>query len=262
MPSNYPNSIDTFTTKIDNVDTVMASHINNLQDSVIAIQQTVGAPPAMIAGRIPRAESIRGSGIVIPLTGGAIKNDFSSLTQSGWQWATGSGFVEPSSKGIWSETWLRVHSMPSNARAFFFKSAVTVKNYVGRFGLNATTNLELGVRLDNGTANTYIETRCRIFGSMGEGLTIIQAYDTGTGTETAATANLTFAVPFHCLIGFFLTGTLWTNWGFHALLGTTQIMRPTPSVSGFTWTPTRAGIVLRQATADWSIGIIDLYAEA
>lgn len=45
MPTNYPNSFDTFTTKIDNFDDVMAIDINNLQDSIEAMQRAAGAPP-------------------------------------------------------------------------------------------------------------------------------------------------------------------------------------------------------------------------
>ena len=38
MPSSFPTNPDTFTTKVDGVDTVMASHINDLQDAMMAVQ--------------------------------------------------------------------------------------------------------------------------------------------------------------------------------------------------------------------------------
>ena len=38
MPSSFPTNPDTFTTKVDGVDTVMASHINNLQDAMMAVE--------------------------------------------------------------------------------------------------------------------------------------------------------------------------------------------------------------------------------
>lgn len=41
MTTNYPAGTDTFTLKIDGVTDVMAADINNLQDSVVAIQNSV-----------------------------------------------------------------------------------------------------------------------------------------------------------------------------------------------------------------------------
>lgn len=38
MSTNFPGALDSYTTKIDNVDIVQASHINNLQDAVVALE--------------------------------------------------------------------------------------------------------------------------------------------------------------------------------------------------------------------------------
>jgi hypothetical protein len=45
--SVYPTGIDSFTTKVDNVDDVLAADVNNLQSSVVAIQNTLGTNPAL-----------------------------------------------------------------------------------------------------------------------------------------------------------------------------------------------------------------------
>lgn len=42
MSTFYPTGIDTFTTKTDGITDVLASHVNNLQDSVVAIENVVG----------------------------------------------------------------------------------------------------------------------------------------------------------------------------------------------------------------------------
>lgn len=42
MPAIFPGSIRVFTAKTDLVDTVMASHVNLLQDEVTAVQTTIG----------------------------------------------------------------------------------------------------------------------------------------------------------------------------------------------------------------------------
>lgn len=48
MAASYPGSIKSFTTKVNNVDTVDASHINDLQDEVVAIETALGASLANI----------------------------------------------------------------------------------------------------------------------------------------------------------------------------------------------------------------------
>lgn len=40
--ASFPNEIKTFTTKVNNVDTVFASHINDLQDEIVAIETKLG----------------------------------------------------------------------------------------------------------------------------------------------------------------------------------------------------------------------------
>lgn len=42
MPSSFPSSLDSFTPKVDGVDDVLAAHVNNLQDSVGAVQTNIG----------------------------------------------------------------------------------------------------------------------------------------------------------------------------------------------------------------------------
>lgn len=43
MATNYPVSLDVFSTKVDGVDDVLAADINKLQDAVLAIQTKLGA---------------------------------------------------------------------------------------------------------------------------------------------------------------------------------------------------------------------------
>ena len=43
MTASYPNSIKSFTTKTDDVDYVMAEHVNSLQDEVTAIETELGS---------------------------------------------------------------------------------------------------------------------------------------------------------------------------------------------------------------------------
>jgi len=41
MPTNFPTNPDTYTTKVDGVDNVMAAHVNDLQDATTAIEQAL-----------------------------------------------------------------------------------------------------------------------------------------------------------------------------------------------------------------------------
>jgi len=43
MPASYPSSIRTFTNKVDLVDTILADHVNALQDEVRALEITLGS---------------------------------------------------------------------------------------------------------------------------------------------------------------------------------------------------------------------------
>lgn len=46
MASTYPGAVDTFTTKTDNVDAILASHVNELQNSIVAVETELGVDPA------------------------------------------------------------------------------------------------------------------------------------------------------------------------------------------------------------------------
>lgn len=47
MPAVYPGSIKSFTTKVNNVEIIDASHPNTLQEEVVAIETTLGTNPAL-----------------------------------------------------------------------------------------------------------------------------------------------------------------------------------------------------------------------
>lgn len=42
MPASYPSTVKTFTAKVDFVDTVLAEHVNSLQDEVTSVQANLG----------------------------------------------------------------------------------------------------------------------------------------------------------------------------------------------------------------------------
>jgi hypothetical protein len=49
MSTNYPTSLDSYTAKTDGVDDVLAAHVNNLQDAIVAIETKIGIGNFIIA---------------------------------------------------------------------------------------------------------------------------------------------------------------------------------------------------------------------
>lgn len=50
MPAVYPGSVRTFTTKVNNVDIIDASHPNVIQEEVVALQTVLGVNPQISSG--------------------------------------------------------------------------------------------------------------------------------------------------------------------------------------------------------------------
>jgi hypothetical protein len=53
MPASYPLSVRPFTTKVNVIDIVDASHPNSLQEEVVAIESTIGLNPALSTSPSP-----------------------------------------------------------------------------------------------------------------------------------------------------------------------------------------------------------------
>lgn len=54
MASSFPGAIDSFTTKVDGVDDVMAAHVNDLQDSVVSVETIL---QMMMTGWVPEQDT-------------------------------------------------------------------------------------------------------------------------------------------------------------------------------------------------------------
>lgn len=69
MASSYPGGLDSFSTKVDNVDKVMAAHVNDMQNAIVAVQGELGLNPAgpsatvaallesLVTGWVPEADT-------------------------------------------------------------------------------------------------------------------------------------------------------------------------------------------------------------
>ena len=54
----FPGSVKTFTTKQDGIDTVVAAHVNTLQDEVVAVQSQVGVSSELPSLNLPSTGGI------------------------------------------------------------------------------------------------------------------------------------------------------------------------------------------------------------
>lgn len=50
MTASYPTTVKSFTTKVDFTDTVLAAHVNSLQEEVVAVQTELGTDVAVGSG--------------------------------------------------------------------------------------------------------------------------------------------------------------------------------------------------------------------
>lgn len=142
MPTNFPvTSIDSYTTKANNIDTVAAADVNNLQDAVVAIETAFGVP------------TYRGSALTTwtpvisfatPPTGGSI----SYTTQTGFYarfggiiWFT--GFILLSSIGTGGGGNASITGLPvtsASSGLFFYHPCVTT---VTAWTTNVPTHLRV-----------------------------------------------------------------------------------------------------------------------
>lgn len=53
MSTAFPGAIDSFTTKVDQVDIVSAAHVNNLQDSILAVESMLSTGASKVTLWIP-----------------------------------------------------------------------------------------------------------------------------------------------------------------------------------------------------------------
>ena len=58
MTALYPSSVKSFSTKIDFTDTVLAEHVNSLQDEVRSLESTIGTLPNVGSGWVGSFDQI------------------------------------------------------------------------------------------------------------------------------------------------------------------------------------------------------------
>lgn len=158
MPTGFPTtSIDSYSTKVNNVDTIAAAHINDLQDAVVAVETALGVPTYRGSALTTWTPGV--SFATAP-TGGSI----SYTTQTGFYarfggivWFT--GFIVLSSIGTGGGGNASITGLPitsASSGLFFYHPCVTTTSFfttntptLCRVNSNATT---MGIFQGNNTA--------------------------------------------------------------------------------------------------------------
>jgi hypothetical protein len=195
----------------------------------------------MITGRIPLSDHVRMLGGDILYS--AIRNDFTQVLESGWAWA-GTPFSVPSNKDIQGGTWLRIWGLSANQACFLYQNNPSSTWEVWtRLYANAIPYLEMGLRLDDGTNNNYIEAYFTTTPVLGLRICI----NGSIVYNSTATPWWSKILPYQVLgIYFYPTG----GGGVTKIMEITQEMNSYLNTSYSYFTPSRRGIYTRQSTYD------------
>lgn len=193
MPAIYPGSVRVFTPKVDLVDTVMASHVNLLQDEMTAVQTTLGtgilssswlgtfsqaASHASVGARLANIESgLRATTGVHGLTGTVVgTSDTQTLTNKTLSGASNtlSNIAQSSVTGLVTDL---------SAKA----SSTDLTTHTSATAAHGATGAVVG------TTNTQTLTNKTIDGASNTLSNIAQSSVTSLSTSLASKANLSGA---------------------------------------------------------------------
>ncbi len=183
--------------------------------------------------------------------------DWTSTTlPGGWAWA-GSPFVTPPIVEVSLGTVLTATGYTSASRSFLYRNFPPEKrDFVAELFLTAISTAYVGIRIDDGTDNNYIEVVIRNDSSTAS-RSVVSRWRIGGGTPTEQSAsNLSgnWIMGFGNSIFVFLNVfSPWTSWSFAPVLHTQHgHVWGSPSISqNFSWTPVRAGIIIQSSSISW-----------
>lgn len=205
--ASYPGTPATFSTKVDNVTTVIASHVNVLQDEVSAIQTYVGTNPQnglftySSTGYTTGTSSINLTsrlinmevGIVgdvhtqyLKFTGGTLTGKLTTAASTtafaALRIQSGSAPTSPAAGDLWNESGVIKYYTGSATRALATTDQVNTPT--GTFTLKAGTNSTSGVPLKFTTGTNTVWPNF-VLGAMefdGTGVTLTSELSSGPGS--------------------------------------------------------------------------------
>lgn len=126
MPTAYPSSLDSYTTKLDGVSDVLAADINNLQDAVVALQTRVGVSASGAVVNTTATQTIGGGKTFTSLVTGRTSGNTDGLY----------AFYSASTGGAFANMWSRrgpYTSFINHTGSSFSPTVSVVYEYTGGY---------------------------------------------------------------------------------------------------------------------------------
>lgn len=188
-----------------------------------------------------------------------------SAMPAGFAWA-GAPFITPTTVDWSLPSHIRVgYSATANERAFLYKTKTpSTASPLGIFSLSSlTAGFSVGIRVDDGSDNNYIEALYSIRTSVPSEFCIHSNYRTGGGAVTGVDHAGYWSIPFPVIFVLAIEGTRWSSWSARPLLYCTGMGGTAWKgiiASGLTWTVSRMGIIFDDGggTATWDRAQADM----
>lgn len=197
-----------------------------------------------------------------------VDDHFHTLNLGVWTWAGSPSFVTPST-AIESGTVLRMSGLSAGTRSFLYQSSsadITKECLVD--ARTALPNTEVGIRMDDGTDDNYVEqtlyTRGGTAGTLG--VTVRSRSRDGGGAPVVQDSD-PFLPSASVHLYLTLAGTRWTSWRIRPVMrpwplgGNMYVPDADPSGGTHSWTPSRVGVIFRVGIGGntFSTGLIDWF---
>lgn len=194
----------------------------------------------MYGSNLPTASDVR-------QLDGLVSHDFQNgAYPSGFNFENDQNFAVPDQYYIYFSTLLFVKPSTS-APAFYHKPApaFSTKKAIGIQSICPGLGAMVGVRMDDGTDNNYVEAIMRITSQQTRTYLIRRRTGGGSISETALASGILAHrdVTLNCWLG----GSNFSNWSFNFELYIGLTYLGGVGTSGITWTPSRQGLVFDAA---------------
>jgi len=168
MAASYPGSLKSFTTKTDSSDVVRASHINDLQDEVVAVETQLGITSSPASGSVrERLDSLEAADLQLDIKNSCQLGTTANITLSGEQsidgTTTSSSRVLVKNQSTGSQNGIYVSNSSAWVRATDFDANAEVTAGAFAWVTEGTANGNTGWVLNTGAAAITVGTTALTF---------------------------------------------------------------------------------------------------
>lgn len=161
MAASYPGSIKSFTTKTDSSDVIRASHINDLQDEVVAVETQLGITSSPASGSVrERLDNLEAADLQLDIKNSCQLGTTANITLSGEQsidgTTTSSSRVLVKDQSTASQNGIYVSNSSTWVRATDFDANAEVTAGAFTWVTEGTANRNTGWVLNTGSASITV----------------------------------------------------------------------------------------------------------